>query len=312
MQILQHLNQLELQKKKPQIGLTIGNFDGVHLGHQQLLKRIKQDCERQSLAFVVVTFVPHPQKIIHPERDRFLITTYQERRNLLERMGVNYLVEMNFTRDFSTQSAEHFLSHDLLIYEGLRHFYLGYDFAFGANKMGGHNLVHDLCQKRGVSVEIQPKFEFNQAVISSSNIRQALLTGDLAQVAMLLDRPFKLDGVVIKGQGRGRKIGFPTANVQISPEVIIPKQGVYATRTHYKGMTYNSVTNIGFNPTFNDGTQIHIETNLFDFDNDIYGENLEIDFYQYIRGERKFPTVNDLIAQIKQDVDSSKAILLPK
>jgi riboflavin kinase / FMN adenylyltransferase len=310
MKILHNLLDIpKLEGQYPEIGLTIGNFDGVHLGHRQLLKQIKEDCAKKNLKFVVLTFVPHPQKILQPEKERFLITSYEQRRKLLKNLGVDYLVELGFTRDFSTLSPEAFLKHYLLNYPGLRDFYLGYDFAFGANKQGDFDLVKSICKPLQVEVAIQPKYEFNQKVVSSSLIRDRLITGKIDEVEELLARPFHLEGVVIKGEGRGKKIGFPTANIQVSGDLIVPQRGVYVTRSIYKDMTFNSITNIGHNPTFKDTHQLHVETNLFDFDMDIYGESLEIEFICKVRDERKFPTVNDLISQIRTDVEFAKDIL---
>ncbi len=308
-------NLLELPKandKYPAIGLTIGNFDGVHLGHRELLKKIKNDCLKKKQSFVVVTFIPHPQKILKPEKERFLINSYEQRRRLLKALGVDFLVEIGFTRDFSTLSPEEFLKKHLLAYPNLKDFYLGYDFAFGANKQGGYDLVKALCKPLNVEVEIQPKFEFNGKVVSSSLIRDLLISGKISEVEELLARPFHLEGVVIKGEGRGKKIGFPTANIQVSPDLIVPHRGVYVTRTIYNKMTYNSITNIGHNPTFKDTHKINIETNLFDFDIDIYGEVLDIEFLYKVRDEQKFPTVNDLISQIKSDVVFAKDFLRKK
>lgn len=305
-------NLLDIPKKNgdyPCIGLTIGNFDGVHIGHRQLLKKIKQECLSRGILFVVVTFIPHPQKILKPEKERFLINSYEQRRSLLRALGVDYLIEMKFTRDFSTLPPEKFLEDYLLAYPKLRDFYLGYDFAFGANKQGGFDLVKSICLPRGVEVEVQPKFEYKGRVISSSLIRERLISGRIDEVEEILGRPFHLEGVVVKGEGRGKKIGFPTANIQVSPDLLVPHKGVYVTRTTYKGMTFNSVTNLGNNPTFKDTHQLHIETNLFDFDTDIYGEVLDIQFLNKIRDEKKFPTVNDLIAQIKADVEFAKSYL---
>ena len=290
----------------PGIGLTIGNFDGVHLGHRELLTKIRQDCLEKKIAFVVLTFIPHPQKIIQPEKERFLISSYDHRRKLLESAGVDYLVEINFTRDFSTLSAEDFLKSHLLSYPHLTHFYLGYDFAFGANKKGGYDLVKSLCLPHKVHVEVQPKFEHAGLVVSSSSIRDLLAKGLVEDVAQVLTRKFQLEGMVVKGEGRGKKIGFPTANIQCSPDLIIPQNGVYVTRTHYNGMIYHSITNIGHNPTFKETKLIHVETNIFDFNLDIYGEKLEIEFLAKIRDEKKFPTVNHLVDQIKFDVEVAK------
>jgi riboflavin kinase/FMN adenylyltransferase len=313
MKILHKL--LDIQKVNgvyPAIGLTIGNFDGVHLGHRELLKKIKFESKKKDLLFVVVTFIPHPQKILQPEKEHFLINSYDQRRNLLKGLGVDVLVEMGFTRDFSTLPPEKFLTDHLLVYPELKDFYLGYDFAFGANKQGDYDLVKDLCKPLNVEVEIQPKFEFHGKVVSSSLIRDRVISGKVDEVEELLARPFHLEGVVIKGEGRGKKIGFPTANIQVASDLIVPHRGVYITRTKHNGMTYNSITNIGHNPTFKDTNQVHIETNLFDFDTDIYGEKLDIVFLVKVRDEKKFPTVNDLITQIKADIVEAKDFLSKK
>lgn len=313
MKILNNLLEIQpINNQLPYIGLTIGNFDGVHIGHRELLKKIKAHCDQNKLLFVVVTFIPHPQKIIQPDKERFLINSFELRRTLLEELGVDVLVEMKFTRDFSTLRADEFLKKYLLSYPNLKEFYLGYDFAFGANKEGDYDLVNSICRPLGVRVEIQPKFEHQGKVVSSSMIRESLLTGKIDEVESILNRPFHLEGVVIKGEGRGKKIGFPTANIQVSQDLIVPQKGVYVTRTIYKEMTYNSVTNIGNNPTFKDSNQVHIETNLFDFNNDIYGESLDIQFIRKIRDEKKFSTVNDLVKQISVDVNLAKSILSTK
>lgn len=309
MKILHGLLEINKDGQAPPLGVTIGNFDGVHIGHRQLLKKIKDDCQKKGLKFVVVTFTPHPQKILHPGKEHFLISSYEQRRSLLKRLGVDFLVELTFTRDFSTLSPEEFLKSYLLCYPSLKNIYLGYDFAFGANKQGDFDLAQRFCEGQGITVEIQPKFEFNGRVVSSSLIRDRLISGMIDEVEQILGRPFNLEGLVVKGEGRGKKIGFPTANIQVSSDLLVPHKGVYVTRTVYRGMTYQSVTNIGNNPTFKNGNQLHIETNLFDFDLDIYGESIEIEFLHKIRDEQKFATVNDLIEQIKRDVLFAKDFL---
>lgn len=311
MKILSNLLDIpqSFQGDWPAVGITLGNFDGVHLGHRELLKKIKLDCLKQGLLFVVVTFVPHPQKILQPEKERFLINSYEQRRDLLRDIGVDVLIELNFTRDFSTLKAEDFLKKYLMTYPELKKLYLGYDFAFGANKEGDFDLVKEVCRPYNIEIEIQPKFEFHGTVVSSSMIRSLLQSGKIDEVERILNRPFHLEGVVVKGEGRGKKIGFPTANIQASPDLIIPEKGVYVTRTIYKGMTYQSVSNIGNNPTFKDSDQLSIETNLFDFNSDIYGEVLNIQFLKKIRDEKKFSTVNALIDQIKADIQTARDYL---
>lgn len=305
--VLHNLSELiSLQGELPSIGVTIGNFDGFHLGHQSLIENVKYKCIESNSKTVVITFNPHPQKILNPEKEKFLISSYDKKRKLLSSFGVDFLVELSFTRDFSTLSAADFLEKFIFIYPRIHTIYLGYDFAFGANKQGSHELVKNICQKRAVNVEIQPKFEFEGLVISSSLIRSKLLGGELESVHRFLGRPYLLEGVVVKGEGRGKKIGFPTANIQVGNDLIMPHKGVYITRTHYRDMTYESITNVGSNPTFKENLVINIETNIFDFDLDIYGEKIEIEFLKKIRDEKKFSTVNDLINQIKLDVDNSR------
>ncbi len=309
MKVIHRLDEIDqIQGQYPAIGLTIGNFDGVHLGHQQLLTHLKQKCVDKNLSFVVITFVPHPQKILHAERERFLISSYRQRREYLEQNGVDYLVEIDFTRDFSTLSGENFLDQFILTYPNIENIYLGYDFAFGAHKQGSFDLVQNHCKlkQKNIHVEIQPKFDQSGSVISSSRIRAAVESGNVQEAGKLLGRHLCLDGVVVKGEGRGKKIGFPTANIQISPDSIVPKIGVYVTRTLYKGMTFKSITNIGKNPTFKDSDQVTIETNIFNFDSDIYGESMHIEFIERVRDEKRFPTVTDLVEQIKQDVEFAK------
>lgn len=204
-------NLLDIPKadhKWPEIGLTIGNFDGVHIGHRQLLQKIKADCEARNLLFVVVTFIPHPQKILQPDKERFLINSYEQRRNLLSEMGVDILVEMKFTRDFSTLKAEDFLSRYLLAYPNLKNFYLGYDFAFGANKEGGHDLVNSICHPRGIKVEVQPKFEYKNEVVSSSLIRDLILEGKVDKVEQFYRDLFILKVSLLRAKVVERKLVF--------------------------------------------------------------------------------------------------------
>lgn len=304
MKVIHNINEIPSTSK---IGVTIGNFDGVHIGHQHLLKDIRQKCDEKGLLFVVVTFVPHPQKILSPGRERFLINSYMFKRELLGKLGVDYLIEIEFNRDFSTLSPQEFLTNYLLPHPGLEDIYLGYDFAFGANKEGDFDIVRETC--KNVNVTIQPKFEFAGQTVSSTLIRKLISNGDLKEVEKVLARPFRLEGTVIKGEGRGRKIGFPTANILISPDLIIPAKGVYVSRTTNKGMTYNSITNIGNNPTFNSDNDIFIETHLFDFDDFLYGENIEVELYKKVRDEVKFSAVNELVEQIKKDIKVAKEYL---
>ncbi len=287
------------------IQVTIGNFDGVHAGHREFLSRISQDCKKTKSKFVVITFIPHPLQILRAQTG-FLINTFTERRELLRECGVDYLLEVDFTRDFSTLSPEDFLKKFVFSFSGIQKIYLGYDFAFGANKAGDYNLAKSLCEKAGIQLILQEEFRLNNGAVSSSVVRSEIQKGDMVKVKTLLERPYFLSGRVVKGQGRGKQIGFPTANLDYDKALIVPTNGVYITQTTIHGMTYNSVTNIGTNPTFNDGLETNIETHLLDFNRDIYGEQMRVSFLKKLRDEKKFSSVNDLISQIDTDVKLAK------
>ena len=216
------------------------------------------------------------------------------------------MLEIDFTRDFSTLSPEDFLERYVFSFAGTEKIYLGHDFVFGANKSGDYQLAKNLCNKKQVFLVLQDEFRLDNNSISSSAVRSSIQAGDVEQANALLGRSYFLSGRVIKGQGRGRQIGFPTANLDYDKELMIPSRGVYITQTTIHDMTYNSVTNIGINPTFNMGHEINIETHLLDFNRDIYGEGMRVSFLKKLRDEKKFSSVNDLITQIDLDVVSTK------
>jgi len=287
----------------PEIALTFGNFDGVHRGHQDMLKSLKTYAQSKNSALTVMTFTPHPRKILSSESERFLIGSYQQRREWLAELGVEHLIEISFTRDFSTLGPETFLRQHVLNYPGLRSVHLGWDFAFGSNKSGEANLVKELCRPLDIEVQVCEAFALKENTVSSTSIRKSLRRGDVISARDMLGRDFSVSGVVVRGEGRGRKIGVPTANLQMDADIIIPLRGVYITESVYRGIAYKSVTNIGFNPTFKDEKDLTVETHLIDFAGDLYGETIEVRFLGRIRDERKFSNVNDLIEQLKADIN---------
>lgn len=304
MKTLQHLNELPQHLK---VGLTIGNFDGVHLGHQHFLQWAMHDCHEKELKFVVVTFVPHPALILDNGRS-LLLNTYEERKHLLERLGVDYLIELPFTRDLSTCSPETFLQ-DHIVGPWLHTMYLGHDFAFGSNKRGNHQFVEDYFDKTQTSVLIHSQYCKDDHAISSSTVRSSLLQGDISKVNDLLGRPFFISGRVVKGAGRGRTLGYPTANLQFAPLMIIPKKGVYLTRVFTGGRYLFAATNVGHNPTFTNEQKINIESHLFDVDLDLYGEKIEVHFLEFLRDERPFENRNELILQIEKDESHARKLI---
>lgn len=303
--IVKTLSELKTVYNENKVHVTIGNFDGVHVGHREFLQQIKKDCVQDHAKFVIVTFVPHPLKILKAHSG-FLINTYEERRELLSSCGADYLLEIDFTRDFSTLTPEEFLSKHIFSFDGISKIYLGHDFAFGANKSGDFNVAKTFCEHKKTSLMLQQEYKIKSSSVSSTEVRNAILAGDIPKANELLGRKYFLSGRVIKGEGRGKKIGYPTANLGYDKELIIPAKGVYITQVRIKDMTYNSVTNVGVNPTFNTGYDVHVESHLLDFTQDIYGDEIRVSFIKKLRDEKKFPSVNDLIEQITADAELAR------
>ncbi|MBI2521573.1 MAG: bifunctional riboflavin kinase/FAD synthetase [Bdellovibrio sp.] len=286
------------------IALTIGNFDGVHLGHREFIQTALDESNKSQLPLVVLTFSPHPVSILKG-RNHFLINSYDDRRKLLGNLGIENLVELKFDRDLSTLTPEQFLDQYVLQFCNVDKLFVGHDFAFGANKVGTAPYLKKLCNKLKIDFTQGLPFKIGGKAISSSHIRELIATGQISNANLCLGRDFFLSGRVIKGDGRGRQIGFPTANLLISDERILPSRGVYATITKSKGMKFQSITNVGNNPTFLTTNELFVESHIFDFSNEIYGEQLEIFFLEKIRDEKKFSNVNELVAQIRKDIDKS-------
>jgi riboflavin kinase/FMN adenylyltransferase len=291
---------------KEDFAILLGNFDGVHSGHQQIIKEFEDNCSEMGIKSCLITFTPHPKKILVSNLSRFLITDYDDKSDLVLELGVKYYYEIAFTRDFSTLSPKEFLNDYILKNNKLKEINIGYDFAFGANKTGSYDELESLLKGMPIKVNQFKEYKKNGDKTSSSDIRKAILNGNIADANKLLGRNYSLAGVVVKGEGRGRKIGFPTANISIHSDLIYPAHGVYISQTETNGMTYNSVTNIGLNPTFERANPLNIETNIFDFNDNIYGEKIRVTLLKRIRDEVKFNSVNELINQIDDDVKTSK------
>ena len=305
--MLQVLNSLHDLASDQRFSLTIGNFDGVHLGHQYLLKKLKYFCDRNKLQLVVMTFHPHPQEILGIASPFQYLNTREEKLQRLEQYGVNIVIEVPFNRDLSTISAKDFIENCILVHPGLKKLTLGHDFAFGANKEGNHFFVKKFWQEHAslvasIELEVEDKFELNSELISSTFIRKLLLEGNIRKANSFLAQNYELEGLVVKGDGRGRTIGFPTANMNYSVNKCLPSRGVYSTITKYKDETFISLTNIGLNPTFLDQKVLRVETHLLNFTKDIYGESIKVYFIDRIRDEIKFSNVDSLITQIANDI----------
>lgn len=287
--------------------VSIGNFDGVHLGHQKLLRQAVHEAKTLGLPVVVFTFYPHPVTVLYPERKTQKLFDLRDQREQLDRLGVTHLIEQEFTHNFAKLSASDFLQFYLREKLKVKTLVVGYDFFFGANRQGDIPYLQKLCSDQHIKLVVVPAHEEGARIVSSTKIRESLKAGDLTAVYGLLGRNFYLRGIVHHGDARGRTIGVPTANM--TPTVdFVPRRGVYITQTHYKGKTYQSITNIGINPTFHSEIEpsIKTETHLFDFNEDIYGQEIQVDLLQFLRDERKFSGIQELLTQIHADIHQAK------
>ena len=297
-------------KKNPV--LTIGNFDGVHLGHRELVEKTITIARAKNAPAVALTFNPHPLAVLKMGKAPEFLLTYREKNERLLSLGLDSVIEQPFVREFSNLSAEQFFTHYLIKQLGVQALVIGYDFGFGKEREGSQLILQKLCSQNGIQLEIVPAFKKLGAAISSTRIRQSLSSGDFDSAKELLGYSFYYQGAVIKGDQRGRTIGFPTANLALRDKIKIPF-GVYATRTLVKGETYPSVTNIGVRPTFfaaDSGVEAIIETHLLGQEIDLYGVNIKVEFLGKIREEKKFSGIDELKKQIALDAESARKINL--
>jgi len=290
--------------------LTVGVFDGVHLGHKYLISELVTQARQQDLLSGVVTFRQHPQEVLQPQTRLPFLTDLIERNNLLKAEGVAVIVPLAFTAESAQLGARQFVNL-LKKYLRMRGLVIGPDFALGRNREGNADVLCTLGKEMGFTVTVVPPVMINGEVVSSTAIRKALANGDMKKVRSLAGRPFSLHGKVVAGAGRGVALGFPTANLDIAPEQAVPADGVYATWAYIDGRTYPSMTNIGRRPTF-DSTERAAEVYVVDYQSDLYGHELKIDIVARLRDEKKFNTVAELKKQIAEDVKRGKAILNSK
>lgn len=287
--------------------VTSGTFDGVHLGHQKILDRLKEIANRNGGETVVITFWPHPRFVLNPSDTKLkLLNTFEERIDLIKQQGVQHLLRIPFTKEFSNISSSDFIQQILVERIGTRKLVIGYDHKFGKNREGSFDQLKINGPKFGFDVEEIPKQELEQIGISSTKIREALERGDVKSAHLLLGRPFAITGRVIQGEKLGRMLGFPTANLDLDSHYkLIPAEGIYAVLVHHEGKEYQGMLYIGQRPTIG-GAHQTIEVNIFDFERDIYGENLTVHFIESIRKDNKF---NDLAAlKLQMAIDKNFAI----
>jgi riboflavin kinase/FMN adenylyltransferase len=289
---------------KPAV-LTLGVFDGLHLGHQAIMAKVVERARATESVATAITFDPHPRAVLHPESAPPLLQTLDQRLANLEVLGIEQAIVVKFTKEFASQPAEDFLRNVVRDRLHAREVYLGKGFAFGKGRGGNIELLRKMSDELGFVADEVDEVQLRGMRISSSRIRELLAEGRVNLARRMLGRPYGVEGVVIRGHQRGRSIGFPTANLKPHNRVI-PKFGVYATATLIGGIWRRSVTNIGVRPTFGEELEPSIEAHVLDFDGDLYGDALRVRFLHRIRDERKFSGVDELITQIGRDAERAR------
>lgn len=303
-----HLRSL-YELSLPVSGVSIGVFDGVHRGHQYLLHHLVEGAHREDLPAVVITFHPHPAWVLGHQPDLKYLTLPDERAALLHVLGVDVVVTCPFDQEMAARSALDFMR---LVKKhlGVRRLWIGYDFALGRGREGDRERLRQIGQELGYTVQVVEAARDGEEVISSSRIREYLMQGRVADAARALGRFYEVRGRVVPGDGRGRSINIPTANLDVSSEKLIPANGVYACHAWVGERRYPAVTNIGFRPTFDTkGERPHIEAHLLDFNGDLYGQELRLEFVSRLRAEQRFASVDALIQQIRQDIEKARKVL---
>ena len=288
------------QAKQP-CSLTIGTFDGVHIGHRKIIQRLVKSAQEKNHLAVVLTFFPHPRMVLQKDTSIRLIDTLQEKQQLLADLGVDVLVIQPFSKEFSRQTADEFTRDVLVQSFDIAHLIIGYDHRFGRNREATVDDLINAGSTYGFSVEKIEAQEIASVNVSSTKIRKALEEGKMKVAKDFLSRPFRLSGKVIRGKKIGRTIGFPTANLQTKEDYkLLPCDGVFFIKTQYNGSCYYGMMNVGFRPTL-EGEERSFEVHLFDFNQDLYGEILQVDLLELIRKEKKFASLEELKAQLQED-----------
>jgi riboflavin kinase/FMN adenylyltransferase len=305
MEIILGIDKIARPFRNPVVAL--GNFDGIHLGHQLILRRSKEQAEQIKGESIVITFEPHPLRVVQASQCPPLITPFKKKMMLIENAGIDVVICTDFTTEFAAMSARGFVKSILVDRIGVDTIVAGHDFAIGRGKQAGVEDLRVYAEEFGFQVEVVGPLRVANQIVSSSVIRNLIQNGEMTEAARRLGRHYMVLGKVIWGTARGRLLGVPTANVEILNE-LYPKNGVYAVEVMIDNQTYQGVANVGMNPTFG-GNRFSVEVHIFDFSEDIYGEEIQVAFIERIRGEKVFETSQALVEQINRDIAHAKQIL---
>jgi riboflavin kinase/FMN adenylyltransferase len=299
----------EVKKPFHRPALTIGNFDGVHLGHQALFRRVVELAGPRNGNTVALTFEPHPMKVLRPQNPPKLISTMDHKVELIAQAGIEHLILLPFTKELAGTSAHDFVYKILHRTIGVEDLVVGYDYAFGKGRQGNISLLQAMGSKLEFKVHVISPVSVEGMVVSSTNVREYVTLGEMKKVRLLLGRYYQIHGIVQEGIRRGGPVvGFPTANLRIDKEDLCPKPGVYVVRVIHQDKCYGGVMNIGYNPTFG-GQDLGAEVHIFDFEKVIYGHPIKLDFIQRLRDEKKFSGPKELAGQITKDAEAARLVL---
>lgn len=297
---------IDISEKFPDPVITIGNYDGIHIGHRQIIERVKARAAGIGGTSMLMTFNPHPLHLLRPDKELAAIVPLEEKKRLIAQSGIDVLFVLPFSREFSELAPETFVSYLLVEKLGVKGVVIGYDFKFGIKGTGDIPLLETLGRSYGFFVEVVEAITLEGEKIGSNRVRRLVSEGDVTKAAGLLGRPYEIEGTVVKGAQRGGTIGYPTINLETQYS-LIPANGVYVTEAEVHGRRYGAVTNVGYNPTFTDGRSRSIETFILDFDGTLYGEKVRLRFCKRLRDEMKFSGVDELKARIADDVETARA-----
>lgn len=304
MQHFYGINDVKLQDA----WVTIGSFDGVHIGHRQLIDQLTAGAHNVGAPAVVITFHPHPAVVLRGLQGPIYLTTPEQKAQLLGNSGVDVVITYPFSKEVSQTSAKDFVQ-SLHAHLGIKHLWIGHDFALGRNREGDVNALRGFGEELGFQVHEVSAYQNQDQVVSSSLIRKNLEQGDLDGANRLLDRSYALTGKVEQGDQRGRELGFPTANIAVDKNIVVPGAGIYASWVTVDGKTYQGASSIGVRPTFEGDGETKVETFILDFDQDIYDQEITITFEHRLRDELKFDSIEALVEQIDQDVIETRRLL---
>jgi riboflavin kinase/FMN adenylyltransferase len=299
-----------INEKDRGCAITIGSFDGLHVGHFKIIDELLKAAKSVNGKSVLLTFEPHPRQVLSKDLDLKILTTLEEKKFILEKAGLDILIVQKFTREFSQMTSDEFIQKILVDDIGASHIVVGHDHKFGRDRLGDAEKLKELGRKYNFEVTSVDAENIDGIVISSTKIRNALFDGEIEKANLFLGRHYSFGGIVVKGAQRGRTLGFPTANIKLfNPRKAVPKRGVYAVQCRCRNQRLKGVMNIGVRPTFENRTELVIEVHMFNFNEDIYGEEMSVEFIKRIRDEKKFGSREELIHQIEKDKQKAAELL---